>query len=68
MRRFIVKIILALIPKRKWRQYLQSEFDFFDLNTDKIYNNNMVKYMCRFIADTTKCIIKSLKFIIKTVL
>lgn len=43
MRRFIVKIILALIPKRKWRQYLQSEFDFFDLNTDKIYNKQYGK-------------------------
>lgn len=38
MRRFIVKIILALIPKRKWRQYLQSEFDFFDLYLKNILN------------------------------
>lgn len=38
MRKFIVKLILALVPKRKWRQYLQSNFDFFDLDTQTINN------------------------------
>jgi len=38
MRQILVKLILALVPKRKWRQYLQSEYEFFDLNVYKVPN------------------------------
>jgi len=38
MRKFLVKLILNLVPRRKWRQYLQSEYEFFDLDVFKIPN------------------------------
>lgn len=36
MRQLVVKIIMALIPCRKWRQYLQANFDFFDMDIHQI--------------------------------
>jgi hypothetical protein len=36
MRKFLVKLILSLTPKREWRQYLQSNFNFFDLDIYRI--------------------------------
>lgn len=36
MRQWIVKIIMALIPCRKWRQSLQANFDFFDMDIHQI--------------------------------
>lgn len=32
MRKWLLKIVIALVPKKSWRQYLQANFDFFDLD------------------------------------
>lgn len=38
IRKWIVKIVMALVPSRKWRQYLAANFDFFDVDTNVIKN------------------------------
>lgn len=52
MRKFIVKLIMFFIPKRKWRQYLQANFDFFDLDTytvnNKLYGKIYMPIYSRF--------------------
>lgn len=36
MHKRVVKIILSLVPKKRWRQYLQANFDFFDLDVKTV--------------------------------
>ena len=36
MRKWLIKIVMAFVPCRKWRQYLQANFDFFDIDVQKI--------------------------------
>jgi len=35
MKNRIIKVLSALVPKKSWRQYLQANFDFFDLDINK---------------------------------
>ncbi len=36
MHKYLIKIILFFVPKRAWRQYLQANFDFFDIDTKTV--------------------------------
>ena len=53
IRKRIVKILLALVPKKSWRQYLQANFDFFDLDVHtaqtKVYGKIYLPIYNRYI-------------------
>lgn len=36
MRKWLIKIVMALVPKKSWRQYLAANFDFFDVDTNVV--------------------------------
>lgn len=38
IRKWFIKIVMALVPKKSWRQYLTANFDFFDIDTNVVKN------------------------------
>lgn len=36
IRKWIVKIVMALVPSRRWRQYLAANFEFFDVDIQQV--------------------------------
>ena len=53
IRKWIIKIVMAFVPCRKWRQYLQANFDFFDVDTNvvktKIYPKLYLPFYNRYV-------------------
>lgn len=36
MRKWLIKIVMAFVPKKSWRQYLAANFDFFDVDVHQV--------------------------------
>ena len=43
IRKWLIKIVMALVPKKSWRQYLQANFDFFDLDIHTVQTKSYGK-------------------------